>query len=582
RVMQSAIVIFLVGSVLCGMSRSMTQLVLFRFVQGLGGGGLMVTSIAVVGDLVSPRERGRYQGIFGAVFGVSSIAGPLIGGYLTTNLSWRWIFYVNLPLGVLALVVLAATLPMGEERVRHALDWTGSALLAVALAALTIVTDLGGTAVDWRSPSLLVLLGVAIVATIAFLHVERRAAEPVLPPRLFLDRTFTVTSAVGFCVGFALFGAVTYIPIFLQVVKGESPTASGLQMLPMMGGMLVSSIVSGQLISRWGRFKVFPVAGTALSTLGLFLLARMTPATTVREVAVLLLLLGLGLGMVMQVLVLAVQNAVPYRDLGVATSGTTLFRLIGGSLGTAVLGAILAEGLASGLRGVPGLPPEGATALSPAAVTALPDAVHATYVAVVTSALSSLFAVAAVVSAIGFALSWLLPELPLRQTVAAAAGEVGYEVGETFPMPEPAEPLPQLLRGLAILADRDEQLEHLAAVVRHAGETLQPSSAWLLLHLADHPTRDPAALARAHDLADEELAEGLRELSARALVTPPAGGRADGRWVVTPAGSATTRRLAIARRERLAALLPDVAPDRRDEVLALLGGLAHVDVEVRR
>jgi len=329
-VMQSAIVLFLIGSVLCGLSQNMTQLILFRAIQGLGGGGLVVTTQAVVGDIVPPRDRGRYQGIFGAVFGLSSIAGPLLGGYFTTHLSWRWIFYINLPVGIAALVVLAVTLPSASRRVARAIDYAGAGLLAVVLSSITLLSDLGGTMYPWSSAMSIGLIAVSVLSLVLFAVVERNATEPVLPLHLFRQRTFVVTSVVGLIVGFALFGSVTYFPLYLQVVKGVSPTGSGMQMVPMMGGMLVTSIMSGQLISRTGRYKIFPVLGTAVMTVGLFLLSRLTPESTNATASLLMLILGVGLGMVMQVLVIAVQNDVDYRDLGVATSGATLFRLIGG------------------------------------------------------------------------------------------------------------------------------------------------------------------------------------------------------------------------------------------------------------
>lgn len=298
-VLQSGIVVFLIGSVLCGMSASMEQLILFRFIQGMGGGGLMVTTQAVVGDIVPPRDRGRYQGIFGAVFGVSSIAGPLLGGFFTTEWSWRWIFYINLPLGLLALTVIAVTLPRRTVRVRHAIDYLGTGLLALALSSLVLFTDLGGIAFPWASAPMVVLGLAALALLIAFVAVERRAAEPVLPLTLFANRTFTLTAVIGLIVGFALFGSVTYIPLFLQVVNGATPTGSGLQMLPLMGGMLFTSIVSGQLISRIGRYRIFPIIGTAVMALGLFLLSRMTAQTTVLQASIYMLVLGLGLGNVM-------------------------------------------------------------------------------------------------------------------------------------------------------------------------------------------------------------------------------------------------------------------------------------------
>lgn len=351
-VLQAGLVVFLLGSALCGLSQNLDELIAFRALQGLGGGGLMVSAQAAIGDVVPPRERGRYTGLFGAVFGLASIAGPLLGGFLTSNLSWRWIFYVNLPLGVLALFVLGATLPTVTERVHHVVDYLGTALLAAGLSAIVLAASLGGNSYAWGSP-FIVGLGVGGVLLLgAFTLAERRALEPVLPLRLLSNRVFSVTGAVGFVVGFALFGAVTYLPLFLQVVKGATPTGSGLQLLPLMGGLLITSIASGQVITRAGRYKPFPIAGTALMTVGLYLLSTLDPASATELIFLFMFILGLGLGMVMQVLVLAVQNAVEYSDLGVATSGATLFRSVGGSLGTAAMGAVFSNSLSSELKSV--------------------------------------------------------------------------------------------------------------------------------------------------------------------------------------------------------------------------------------
>ncbi len=569
RVLQIATVIFLVGSALCGLARTLTQLILFRGLQGLGGGGIIVSTQAALGDIVPARERGRYQGIFGAVFGVSSIAGPLLGGFLTTHLSWRWIFYVNLPVGAFALAVLAATLPATPDRVRRRIDYPGAALLAGALGGIVLIADLGGTAASFGSPWMIGLVAASAVLLAAFVVVERRSSEPVVPLRLFTNPVFSVTSGIGLIVGFALFGSVTYLPVFLQLVQGSSPTASGLELVPMMAGMLTTSIASGQIISRIGRYKLFPIAGTAILAVGLFLLSRMHVTTSGLMAGLFMLVVGMGLGLVMQVLVLAVQNAVEYEDLGVATSGATLFRLIGGSLGVAVLGAVFASRLAANLaRAFPAVAQD-VEHISPAVVLRLAPVAQSAYRAAFADSLHTVFLVAAAVAVVGFLLSWLLEERPLRETVAASTG-----LGEGFAMPCDDDSLTQISHGLSVLMHRDTQRRILERIAERAGVDLGPAACWLLSQIERCPGGPVAELARKYGVDAERLAQAQRDLETRGLILPAAPDGFD----LTPAGREANERLRIARRERLGELLADWSPEEHRQVAEILRRYAG-DVE---
>jgi EmrB/QacA subfamily drug resistance transporter len=422
RVLQFALVLFLIGSALCGLARTMPQLIAFRAVQGLGGGGLIVVAMAVVGDLVAPRDRGRYQGLFGGVFGVATVAGPLLGGFFVDNLSWRWIFYINLPIGALALAIISSAFrPQPQTAERHHIDWLGTAVLAAGLSGVILYTSLGGTTYAWDAPGMLAAIVGGVVLLALFPLVESRASDPILPHELFRNQTFRTTSAMSFVVGFALFGSVTFVPLYLQVVKGRTPTQSGLLMTPMMLGLLVTGIASGLLISRYGRYRPFPIVGTAVATIALYLLGQLEVATPIWQAAMYLLILGLGLGLTMQVLVLAAQNAVDYRLLGVATSGTSLARQVGGSIGVSIFGAIFTNRLGHELahRLPPGV--HAPAHASPAAVQHLPSVLHAAYLAAFAAALHPVFLTASAVMLGAFALSWRLRDVPLRETAGSTA-----------------------------------------------------------------------------------------------------------------------------------------------------------------
>jgi EmrB/QacA subfamily drug resistance transporter len=569
--LQAAMVLFLVGSALCGLAQNLDMLIAFRALQGLGGGGLIVGAQASIGDVVPPRERGRYQGLFGAVFGVSSVIGPLLGGVFTTNLSWRWIFYVNLPIGVIAFLVLAATLPSQTERVHHKVDYLGAGLLAAALSAVVLECTLGGTSYKWGSSFTIVLGLVAVALIVVFVLAERRAEEPVLPPSLFRNRVFAVTSAVGLVVGFALFGSVTYLPLFLQVVNGASPTGSGLQLLPLIAGLLLTSVGSGQIISRTGRYRSFPIIGTATMVGGLALLSTMSASTSRLTSSLFMFVVGLGLGSVMQVLVLAVQNAVDYSELGVATSGATLFRSIGGSVGVAILGSIFSSGLRTQLHrtlpaGAAAAAIKSGVSANPAALKKLPPPIHEGYIHAFTNALAPVFRVAAAVAFVAFLLSWLLEERPLRDSVTASAG-----IGESFAVPKHTDSLAEISRALSVLVGREQRRVFVEHLVKRAGVDLSPGGAWLLVRLHGNPDADIGQLAESFDVPRDVAQRALAELERKGLVQPVS---ADGRRLAGDSEE-LVKRLVAERRASLARLLDGWSPDRYEELASFLTRLAH-------
>ncbi|WP_128381020.1 MFS transporter [Streptomyces cavernae] len=580
KLFQAAIVIFLIGSALCGIAQNMPELIAFRAVQGLGGGGLMVLSMAIVGDLVPPRERGRYQGLFGAVFGATSVLGPLLGGLFTQHLSWRWVFYVNLPVGVVALLVIAAALHIPVRAERQVIDYLGTFLIASVATCLVLVASLGGTTWAWDSPQIVGLAALGVVLAVFFVQVERRAAEPVLPLKLFRIRTFTLSALISFVVGFAMFGAMTYLPTFLQVVQGVSPTLSGVHMLPMVLGLLLASTVSGQIVSRTGRWKAFPVAGTAVTTVGLLLLHELDENSSTAEMSAYFFVFGLGLGLVMQVLVLIVQNAVAYEDLGVATSGATFFRSIGASFGVAVFGTVFAnrlgERLADALRGRQLPPGTGPDALEsdPRVIAELPPALRPPAVHAYASSITDVFLYAAPVALLAFVLAWFLREDRLRASVTAP------DITETLATnPVERSSYDEVCRALSLLGTREGRREIYVKITERAGYDLLPAASWLLLRIRRYGRVEPGRLAERSAVPLAVIIEASRQVEERRLAV-----RRGLDLMLTEQGREIAERLSAAREESLAELLGDWwGPGRPTDLIQLVrelnGELCGSDAE---
>ena len=569
----ASVLVFLAGSFFCGFAGSMTWLIIWRAIQGLGGGGLMVTASALIADVIPLRERGRYQGVLGSVFGLVTVIGPLLGGLFVDHLSWRWAFYVNIPVGVVVIIVALTAIPSVPRTAKPKIDYLGILLIALAASGLTLVTSWGGTTYPWLSTTIIVMAAGSIVALVLFILVERRAAEPMLPMRLFRNPVFAVCGPLSFIIGFAMLGGMTFLPTYMQFVQGVSATSSGLRLLPMVVGLLLTSILSGNIVSRTGRYKIFPVLGSAAIAVGLFLLSLLDENTGFWLSAVYMFVLGLGVGLAMQVPVIAVQNTAEYHDLGVATSGVTFFRTMGSSFGVAIFGTVyanqLGDQLSSALRAAPlppGIPP--AVVQSPQGVHKLPPPTGPAVVHAYAEALQVVFLAAVPVGVVALILALLLKEVPLRDTARASA----TELGEGFAVPSVADPDFELRRAVALLW-RQERETAVPAIQRRADLPVSEAEGWLLLMVRKHQVDGHTSL---RDIAlDTMVPWGIFEPTARELrVDGYLAENGDGTYKFTARGEDAIERLATAWREWLIGRLADWQPEDNPELRGAVDRLA--------
>ncbi|MFI9504307.1 DHA2 family efflux MFS transporter permease subunit [Nocardia sp. NPDC052566] len=541
--------IFIAGSMLAGLANGMTLLVVARGIQGFGGGGLMVTSMALIADTIPLRQRGKYQGALGAVFGVTTVIGPTIGGLFTDHASWRWCFYVNVPVAIIMIAMAAKTIPRVRAVVKPIIDYLGIGLIAAGTSCLILGLEWGGQEYPWGSSMILGLFAAAVVLIGTFVAVELRAKEPMLPMGLFRSRVFTVCSILSFIVGFAMLGSMTYLPAYLQYVNGVSATMSGVRTLPLVVGLFVTSILSGQVVARTGHYKYFPIAGTLVMALGLYLMSTMGRTTGVWQESLYMLILGLGIGLTMQVLTIVVQNTVPYAQLGTATSGVTFFRTLGSTFGTAIFGTLYSNEIGPNLREallkVRVVPPD--VAANPQLLQKLPQEQAAPIIDAYAASLDHVFRWVVPVALLGFVVAWFLKEVPLRDSARAGASDVG----EGFSMPDSPDRVVVLERAVSA-AIRKAQAERPIApqILADAGTGLSRGQAWAVgqvyLHNKIRGAATLDAIAHVHRLPAEVIAPVYDEVLRDGYVV-----REGDRLRLTDSGSAEIDRVHAAWRRWL-------------------------------
>ena len=570
-VFQSSVTVFIVGSALCGLSEGMGWLIGSRAIQGIGAGGLTVTATALIADVIPLRERGKYQGSLGAVFGVTTVLGPLLGGFFTDNLSWRWAFYINVPFALIVIIAAGKYIPSVAAKARTRVDWLGIVTVGIGTSCWILATSWGGTTYAWGSATIIGLFAGGAVALVAFVLVEMRAADPILPMTLFTKKVFALCSALAFVVGFTMLGAMTFLPTFLQYVEGVDATSSGLRMLPLVGGLLITSISSGIVVSRTGKYKVFPVVGSLVMALGLYLLSLMDASTSVGLSSLYMFVLGLGIGMCMQVLTIIVQNSVPYTQLGVATSGVTFMRTLGSSFGAAVFGTLYANFLDDRLPGAlaqaPGVNP--ADIVTPATLHALDDQLIAPIVNAYADALSQVFLWAAPVALIAFVLALMLPQVKLSDDLQPTA----RDLGEGFGLPDARDAedrIAQRVANLLYARGREGVLE----MLERADLGLDEGRIWALVQVYGLTqvgrTASVMDIARARGVPAILLAPAFDDIVDRGLV----GGPPDD-LRMTGAGEEVIERLCDAFRGWIIANLPDIDDAELAAVDAVIARIAQ-------